>query len=254
MRSKIVAGNWKMNQTLAEGKNLTQAIKDQKKNIPNEVKPIIIPPFIHLSEISKILDPSSIKLGAQNCADEEKGAYTGEVSAQMIQSTGAQYVIIGHSERRAYFHEDDKTLLKKLKLAIKHDLYPILCCGESLRDREENQHFDVVSRQLNNSVFDLEPMSFSRVIIAYEPVWAIGTGKTATPEIAQEMHNHIRNLVQVNYTEEAAKETVILYGGSCKPSNAKELFRQPDIDGGLIGGASLKPEDFLEICKSFPKT
>jgi len=254
MRSKIVAGNWKMNQTLAEGKDLAQAIKDRKENIPDDVKAIIIPPFIHLSDISKMIEPSSIKLGAQNCADEEKGAFTGEVSAQMIQSTGAQYVIIGHSERRAYYHEDDKTLLKKLKLAIKHDLYPILCCGESLRDREENQHFEVISSQLRNSVFELEPLSFSRVIIAYEPVWAIGTGKTATPEIAQEMHNHIRSLVQENYTEAAAKETVILYGGSCKPSNAGDLFQQPDIDGGLIGGASLKPDDFLEICKSFPKT
>jgi len=254
MRFKIVAGNWKMNQTLEEGKNLAQTIKSQEKEIPEDVKTIIIPPFIHLSEISKILEPSSIRLGAQNCADEEKGAYTGEVSAQMVQSTGAQYVIIGHSERRAYFHEDDKMLLKKLKLAIKHGLYPILCCGESLRDREENQHFEVVSRQLNNSIFELDPSAFSRVIIAYEPVWAIGTGKTATPEIAQEMHNHIRNLVQENYTEEAAKEKVILYGSSCKPSNSRELFQQPDIDGGLIGGASLKPNDFIEISKSFPKT
>jgi len=254
MRSKIVAGNWKMNQTLREGKDLAQSIKDQEKEKPEDVKTIIIPPFIHLSEISKILETSSTQLGAQNCADEQKGAYTGEVSAQMIQSTGAQYVIIGHSERRAYFHEDDNMLLKKLKLAINYDLYPILCCGESLKDRENNQHFEVVSRQLNNSIFELEPLSFSRVIIAYEPVWAIGTGKTATPEIAQEMHHYIRNLVQENYTEEAAKEIVILYGGSCKPSNAGELFQQPDIDGGLIGGASLKPDDFLEISKSFPKT
>jgi len=254
MRSKIVAGNWKMNKTLEEGINLAQSIKEKEKEIPEDVKTIIIPPFIHLSDISKTLEPSSLMLGAQNCACDENGAYTGEVSAQMVQSTGARYVIIGHSERRAYYHEDDKTLLKKIKLAIKHDLYPIFCCGEGLRDREDSKHFEVVTEQLNNSIFDLEPSAFSRIIIAYEPVWAIGTGKTATPEIAEEMHKHIRNLIEDNYTKEAAKETTILYGGSCKPSNSAELFKQPDIDGGLIGGASLKANDFIEICKSFPNT
>ena len=251
MRAKMVAGNWKMNQTLSQGKELAQQIKDQAANIPKEVSTIVIPPFIHLTDLESIFDNSPIKLGAQNCASEEKGAYTGEVSAAMIQSTGAQYVIIGHSERRAYYHEDDKLILKKTKVAIKNDLFPIVCCGESLRDREQNQHFDVVTEQLNNSIFELESSAFSRIIIAYEPVWAIGTGKTATPEIAQDMHNHIRNLIQENYTQKAAKEKVILYGGSCKPSNAEELFKQEDIDGGLIGGASLKPNDFIQICRSF---
>jgi len=254
MRAKMVAGNWKMNQTLSQGKGLAQQIKDQAANIPKEVTTIVIPPFIHLPDLENIFDNSSIKLGAQNCASEEKGAYTGEVSAAMIQSTGAQYVIIGHSERRAYYHEDDKVILKKTKLAIKNDLFPIVCCGENLKDREQNRHFDVVTEQLNNSIFELESSAFSRIILAYEPVWAIGTGKTATPEIAQDMHNHIRNLIQDNYTQEAAKEKVILYGGSCKPSNAEELFKQEDIDGGLIGGASLKPNDFIQICRSFHTT
>lgn len=251
MRQQIVAGNWKMNLTLSEGIELAKAIKDQGQHIPRDVNTVIAPPFIHLSEISKILEDSDIKMGAQNCASEEKGAYTGEVSASMIRSTGAWYVIIGHSERRSYYHEKDETILKKIKLAIKHDLIPIVCCGESLHDREHNKHFEIVNKQLTDSVFNLEPAAFSRIILAYEPVWAIGTGKTATPEEAQEMHSYIRSLVEDNYTQAAAQETSILYGGSCKPSNAQELFKQKDIDGGLIGGASLKANDFTDITKSF---
>jgi len=251
MRSKIVAGNWKMNKELAEGRSLAQAIKQQQKDVPDDVNMILAPPFIHLADISREIMNTRLKLAAQNCAAEEKGAYTGEISAPMIRSTGSQYVIIGHSERRSYYHETDDILYKKIQLALKNDLVPIFCCGESLEQRENDQYFSVVESQLENTVFNLSAEDFSRIIIAYEPVWAIGTGKTATPEQAQEMHRFIRQKIQEQYTGEGASNTSILYGGSCKPSNAAELFSQPDIDGGLIGGASLKANDFIAICKSF---
>jgi triosephosphate isomerase len=251
MRSKIVAGNWKMNKELAEGRSLAQAIKQQQHDVPEDVNIILAPPFIHLADISREIMDTRLKLAAQNSATEEKGAYTGEVSAPMIRSTGAQYVILGHSERRSYYHETDDILYKKIQLALKNDLFPIFCCGESLEQRENNQYFSVVQSQLENTVFKLSAEDFSRIIIAYEPVWAIGTGKTATPEQAQEMHRFIRQKIQDQYTEQGANNTSILYGGSCKPSNAAELFSQPDIDGGLIGGASLKANDFIAICKSF---
>ena len=251
MRSKIVAGNWKMNKELAEGRSLSQAIKQQQHDVPEDVNVILAPPFIHLADISREIMDTRLKLAAQNSATEEKGAFTGEISAPMIRSTGAQYVILGHSERRSYYHETDDILYKKLQLALKNDLFPIFCCGESLEQRENDQYFSVVQAQLENTVFKLSAEDFSRVIIAYEPVWAIGTGKTATPEQAQEMHRFIRQKIREQYTEEGANNTSILYGGSCKPSNAAELFSQPDIDGGLIGGASLKANDFIAICKSF---
>jgi triosephosphate isomerase len=251
MRSKIVAGNWKMNKELAEGRSLAQAIKQHQSDVPEDVNIILAPPFIHLADISREIMDTRLKLAAQNCATEEKGAFTGEVSAPMIRSTGAQYVIIGHSERRSYYDETDEILYKKIQLALKNDLFPIFCCGESLEQRENDQYFSVVESQLENTVFKLSAEDFGRIIIAYEPVWAIGTGKTATPEQAQEMHRFIRQKIQDQYTGEGANNTSILYGGSCKPSNAAELFSQPDIDGGLIGGASLKANDFIAICKSF---
>jgi triosephosphate isomerase len=251
MRNKIVAGNWKMNTCLDDGKKLAEDIKRDHVEIPEEVTVIVAPPFTHLYEIFNILEETGIKVAAQNCSAHESGAYTGEVSAKMIRSTGAEYVIIGHSERRAYFKEDNQTLLQKIKLAINEDLFPIVCCGESLEDRENNRYFDVVRDQLENTIFKLDTDDFSRILIAYEPVWAIGTGKTATPEQGQEMHNFIRKLIDEHFPGGPALEKEILYGGSCKPSNAQGLFSQPDIDGGLIGGASLKANDFIEICKSF---
>ena len=251
MRPQIVAGNWKMNNDLDEGRELAKSIKEHQEDIPSDVTVILAPPFIHLSDISREIMDSPLQLAAQNCATEEKGAFTGEVSASMIRSTGARYVIIGHSERRSYYNETDEIVHKKIQLALKHDLYPIVCVGESLTQRENDQYFSVVEAQLDNTVFKLSAEDFGRVVVAYEPVWAIGTGKTATPEQAQEMHAFIRKKIQENFSSDAAENTAILYGGSCKPSNAAELFSQPDIDGGLIGGASLKPGDFVEITKSF---
>ena len=251
MRQKIVAGNWKMNNDLNEGLQLAEEIMKLENGIPGDVKVILAPPFIHLADINRKVQDTRLKVSAQNCADEEKGAYTGEVSASMVRSTGSEYVIIGHSERRAYYRETDDTLLKKINLALKNDLYPIFCCGEQLEQRENNQYFSVVQEQLENTIFKLSSEAFSRVILAYEPVWAIGTGKTATPDQGQEMHNFIRKLIRENFSDEAAENTSILYGGSCKPSNSADLFKQPDIDGGLIGGASLKSKDFVELTKTF---
>ncbi len=252
MRKQIVAGNWKMNNSLTEGLELARNINDLLKGKGNrEAEVILAPPYIFLSDIMKVIDPGQIAVAAQNCASEEKGAFTGEVSAAMIASTGATHVIIGHSERRTYFGEDDRVLNKKVNLALKNNLYPIFCCGEILDQREKGIHFEVISKQLENGLFDLDSSGFSRVIIAYEPVWAIGTGVTATPEQAQEMHQFIRDLVDKKYGKSASDELTILYGGSCKPSNARELFNNPDVDGGLIGGASLVAEDFVSIIFSF---
>ena len=252
MRQKIVAGNWKMNNSLKNGLELTSRIDSLlKKREERDALVILAPPFIHLSEMAKNIDPQHISLAAQNCAAEEKGAYTGEVSASMIASTGATHVIIGHSERRAYYGEDDQVLNRKVHLALVNSLRPIFCCGEILNQREEGNHFNVIGEQLEKGLFDLNEELFARVIIAYEPVWAIGTGVTASSEQAQEMHQFIRNLIEKRYGSSISQDLTILYGGSCKPSNARELFSNPDVDGGLIGGASLIAEDFLEIIYSF---
>ncbi len=240
-----------MNTNLQDGIELANNIRENYVEIPREITVIVAPPFTHLYEIFKILEETGVKVAAQNCAAEESGAYTGEVSASMIRSTGAEYVIIGHSERRSYYNEDHETILKKIGQANNNDLFPIVCCGESLKDRENEKHFDVVREQLENTVFKLDTDDFSRIIIAYEPVWAIGTGKTATPEQGQEMHNFIRKLIDEHFPGGPDIEKTILYGGSCKPSNAQSLFGQPDIDGGLIGGASLNSKDFIQICNSF---
>jgi triosephosphate isomerase (TIM) len=252
MRKKIVAGNWKMNMNLDEGLKFAGAIDQYFKDKPSEkVKVILCTPFIHLPGIAEKLKKSKVALGAQNCASEASGAYTGEVSAWMVKSTGAEYVIIGHSERRSYYYEDDKIVNKKIVLAVNSGLKVIFCCGEIKPEREEGKHFIIVKRQLEEGLFSLSAGEMNKIIIAYEPVWAIGTGLTASPEQAQEMHKYIRDLIRQKYGADCAKNLPILYGGSCKPSNAAEIFSKPDVDGGLIGGASLKKEDFVAIAEAF---
>jgi len=251
MRKKIVAGNWKMNMDLNEGLKLAGSIdKYFRENPSGKTEVILCTPFIHLAGASEILKHGKVALGAQNCASEASGAYTGEVSAWMIKSTGAEYVIIGHSERRTYYHEDDKLLYAKTILALNSGLKVIFCCGEVLSEREASSHFLIVKRQLEEGLFILSEKQMDSIVIAYEPVWAIGTGLTATPEQAQEMHKYIRDLVKEKYGNDCAKKIPILYGGSCKPSNAAEIFSNPDVDGGLIGGAALKKEDFTAIVKA----
>jgi triosephosphate isomerase (TIM) len=245
MRKKIVAGNWKMNTTLQEGIELAKAVNSLVKE--NDVTVVLCTPFIHLTEVKKVISKKNLFLGAQNCADQKSGAYTGEVAASMVKSTGATHVILGHSERRAYYGETDAILSIKVKLALENELTPVFCIGEVLEERESGKHFDVVKKQLNDGVFHLSADDFSKIVIAYEPVWAIGTGKTATGEQAQEIHKVIRDHIASKYGAAVANNTSILYGGSCKASNAAELFANPDVDGGLIGGASLKAEDFLGI-------
>lgn len=249
MRKKIVAGNWKMNKTLQEGVELAKTVNRQVED--TDVVVILCTPFIHLAEVSKTITKDSLFLGAQNCASETSGAYTGEVSVDMIKSTGAEYVIIGHSERRSYYHEDDALLNKKTKLALAAGLTPIFCCGEVLAERQSGKHMQIVKSQIEKGLFDLSAEDFGKVVLAYEPVWAIGTGVNATADQAQEMHKAIRELVSVKYGAQVADNTSILYGGSCKPSNAKELFSNPDVDGGLIGGASLSAADFMGIVTAF---
>ncbi len=250
MRMKIVAGNWKMNMELAEGLKFAESINNYFKEKPSSAGVILCTPYIHLAGVSEIVRNGKVKCGAQNCASEPSGAYTGEVSPAMIKSTGAEYVIIGHSERRTCYHEDDALLNKKTALAISTGLKVIFCCGEVLKERESGKHFEVVKKQLDEGLFTLPQPDFSKIVIAYEPVWAIGTGLTASPDQAQEMHKLIRDLVKARYGAECAENLTILYGGSCKPSNAKEIFSKPDVDGGLIGGASLRKEDFCAIVEA----
>ena len=247
MRKKIVAGNWKMNLNLQEGVALVKELNDALKAEKPNCDVIICTPFIHLASIANFLDQNVVALGAENCADKEKGAYTGEVSAEMVKSTGASYVILGHSERRAYYHETAEILKEKVNLALANGLKVIFCVGEILEEREANRQNDVVKAQLEGSLYDLTPEQFANVVLAYEPVWAIGTGKTATAEQAEEMHAFIRATIAEKFGKTAAEETSILYGGSCKASNAKELFAKPNVDGGLIGGAALKADSFTGI-------
>lgn len=247
MRKKIVAGNWKMNMNLQEGMALAKELNETLAADNPKCGVVICTPFIHLASIAQILDGGIIGLGAENCSDKEKGAYTGEVSAEMVKSTGAQYVILGHSERRGYYGETPEILKEKVLLALKNGLKVIFCIGESLEEREADKQNEVVKAELEGSVFNLSAEEFRNVIIAYEPIWAIGTGRTATSEQAEEIHAYIRSIVAEKFGAEVADDTSILYGGSCKPSNARELFAKPDIDGGLIGGASLKAADFRGI-------
>lgn len=251
MRKQIVAGNWKMNTTFADGFNLAKEVICKSANIPQNVELIICPPFTHLAEFAKATRGTNLHIGAQNCAMWDKGAYTGEVSAVMLKSVGVTHVILGHSERREYFGENSPVLLKKLHLALENGLVPIFCCGEKLAERESNNHFEVVAQQIDETLCQLTPQQMERVVIAYEPVWAIGTGKTATADQAQEMHAHIRKLITSKFGAAIAQNTSILYGGSCKPSNASEIFGKADVDGGLIGGAALVADDFIAIAKGF---
>lgn len=250
MRKNIVAGNWKMNTTLDEGVELANNVNTLLQGKKANCDVIVCVPFTHLTSVNAVLDPALVKLGAENCSEHAKGAYTGEVSASMVQSTGAEYVILGHSERRQYFGENNAQLLAKTKLALENGLRPIFCVGEVLEERENGTYNEVVKSQVE-ALFDLSAEDFGQIVVAYEPVWAIGTGKTATADQAQDMHAHIRAVIAEKYGKEVADNTSILYGGSCKPGNAKELFAKADVDGGLIGGAALKAEDFMGIIEAF---
>ncbi len=250
MRKNIVAGNWKMNTTLEEGVELADQVNNLLQGKNKNCDVVICVPFTHLTSVNAVIDQNLVGLGAENCSEHEKGAYTGEVSAAMVKSTGASHVILGHSERRQYFGENNAQLLEKTKQALKNGLTPIFCVGEVLEERENGTYNDVVASQ-TEALFELPAEEFGKIVIAYEPVWAIGTGKTATAEQAQDMHAHIRQVIAGKYGKEVADNTSILYGGSCKPSNAKELFAKPDVDGGLIGGAALDAESFMGIVEAF---
>lgn len=245
MRKNIVAGNWKMNKDYSQAVALINEIKTGKPSTATEV--ILAIPFPYLAKAVELTEGSSIKIAAQNMHQAEGGAFTGEVAANMLTSIGVNTVILGHSERRAYFHETDALLANKVDTALKHDMTVIFCFGEELKDRQDNNHFNVVEYQLRDGLFHIEKENWKNIVLAYEPVWAIGTGETASPEQAQEMHAFIRNLVDKVFGNEVAENVTILYGGSVKPDNAKEIFSKPDVDGGLIGGASLQANDFFGI-------
>lgn len=249
MRKQIVAGNWKMNKVEEEVITFFSEIK--KLPTPVNIELIIAPPTIFLKEAINILKGTTIRIGAQNCSEYNSGAYTGEIAANMIQSVGAKYVIVGHSERRAYFNEKNEVLALKVNQVLENNLTPIYCCGEALKERESGHHFEVIETQILEGLFHLPAEGIVQCVIAYEPVWAIGTGVTATPYQAQEMHAFIRGVIVQKYGKKIAEKITILYGGSCNAANAKELFINPDIDGGLIGGASLITKDFVAIANSF---
>jgi triosephosphate isomerase len=251
MRKNIIAGNWKMNTTLQEGLELAKGLNEALKGKTLKCDVVIGTPFTHLACIAEAIDTNVIGVSAQNCADNAKGAYTGEVSAEMVASTGAKYVILGHSERRAYYHETTEILKTKVGLALANGLTPIFCIGEVLEERKAGKHCDVVDQQMNASLFDLSAEDFVRLVIAYEPVWAIGTGVTATAAEAEEIHAHIRRTIASKYGAEIADNCTILYGGSMNGSNAKELVSKPNVDGGLIGGASLGVDKFMPIIEAF---
>ena len=248
MRKKIVAGNWKMNMTIEEGKNLVDSLLTTLPTISENRQVVIAPPYTHITQTAAQLDEyEHIYTGAQNCSSEASGAYTGEVSAAMLQSAGVQYVIIGHSERREYFKEDDAVLVKKIEQALNNNLQVIFCCGEPLEIRDADKQNEYVEKQIEAALFHLTGDQLKNLAIAYEPIWAIGTGHTATSQQAQDMHAHIRKVIATKYGEDAASMMTILYGGSCNASNAAELFACADVDGGLIGGASLKSDAFAAI-------
>ena len=251
MRKNIVAGNWKMNTTVPEGVELAKGVNEALKATKANCDVVIAVPATHLVAVNQVIDANLLGLGAENCADHTSGAYTGEVSASMVASTGAKYVILGHSERRQYYHETAEILKEKTLLALENGLTPIFCIGEVLEERENGTYFDVIKAQVEDSLFNLSAEDFGKIVLAYEPVWAIGTGKTATADQAEEIHAFIRNLIAEKYGNEVAENTSILYGGSCKPSNAKELFAKPNVDGGLIGGAALAVDTFMGIVTAF---
>jgi triosephosphate isomerase len=249
MRQKIVAGNWKMHKNAEETEDLLNELIDQ---LPNDIEAqiIVAPTFVNLASAVDHLEFTNIGVAAQNMHQNESGAFTGEISADMLKSIGINIVILGHSERRAYFHETDTILAQKVTTALQHDMTVIFCFGEELKDRQNKQHFNVVENQLRDGLFHLENKDWEQIVLAYEPVWAIGTGETASPEQAQEMHHFIRETVSQRYGSTIAEDVSILYGGSVKPENAKEIFSKPDVDGGLIGGAALKATDFAAIVSS----
>ncbi len=253
MRKHIVAGNWKLNNDLAASQKLAKELVEladaETSNLDVDI--IVSPTAVNIYPVTQITKDSKIKVSAQNCYDKTSGAYTGELAVSMIKSVGAEAVIIGHSERREYFSESDEFVGAKVKAILAEGLLPIFCCGETLSQRESGIHFDFVKSQITNSLFNLSEEDFKKVVIAYEPIWAIGTGVTASSDQAQEMHKELRDHLASKYGQDVANETSILYGGSCKPSNAKEIFSQPDVDGGLIGGAALNARDFIDIIKSF---
>ena len=251
MRKNIVAGNWKMNTTVPEGVELAKGVNEALKATKANCDVVIAVPATHLVAVNQVIDANLLGLGAENCADHKSGAYTGEVSAAMVASTGAKYVILGHSERRQYYHETAEILKEKTLLALENGLTTIFCIGEVLEERENGTYFDVIKAQVEDSLFNLSAEDFGKIVLAYEPVWAIGTGKTATADQAEEIHAFIRNLIAEKYGNEVAENTSILYGGSCKPSNAKELFAKPNVDGGLIGGAALAVDTFMGIVTAF---
>ncbi|MCP9290484.1 triose-phosphate isomerase [Gracilimonas sediminicola] len=247
MRRFLIAGNWKMNCGPYDAAELLEGLKEKKAEVDENVDVLVCPPFVSIGMAVNYLHDTDIQVGAQNLHFEENGAYTGEVSGSMIAESGCNYVIIGHSERRQYFGETDTTVNKRSHKALEHKLAPIICVGESLDQRKSGEHYDLVKNQVTAALFDISKEDILDVVIAYEPIWAIGTGETASPEQAQEMHEHIRKVIGGLYSEDTADRINILYGGSMKPANAKELLSQPDVDGGLIGGASLDAESFSEI-------
>ena len=252
MRKKVVAGNWKCNTTLQEGIELAKAVNTLvTEKGAEDVVVVLGTPFTHIVKAVESVDTSRVGIASQNCAAEAKGAYTGEVSASMVKSTGAEYVILGHSERREYYGETSEILNKKLALTLENGLTPIYCCGEALDIREAGNQNEFVINQLEETIFKLDVEDFKKIIVAYEPIWAIGTGVTASTEQAQDMHKAIRTAIAAKFGAEVAEEISILYGGSCNPKNASELFANPDVDGGLIGGASLKAEDFIQIINAY---
>jgi triosephosphate isomerase len=254
MRKKIIAGNWKMNTNMEEALALaSEVIHIAQDEVPSSVTLIMSTPFVYLNTIKKLIsEGKNIYLGAQNCHTETSGAFTGEISAPMLQSIGIEYVIVGHSERREYFQENNAQLAKKVDLLISYGMIPIFCCGESLDIRKAGTHLEFVKNQLTESLFHLSAQDFEKIVIAYEPIWAIGTGETASSAQAQEMHQALRNHIADKYTKIVADKISILYGGSMKPNNAAELLAEADVDGGLIGGASLKSREFIDIAKSYP--
>ena len=250
MRKKIVAGNWKMNLDKSSSENLVKKILESTQE-KKDIQIVLSPPFIYLEQVVKdCVSRPDVLIAAQNCSAYENGAFTGEVSTNMLKSIGVDYVIIGHSERRQFFSESNDVLMNKISLSLSNNLKVIFCCGEDINQREKDLHFEIIEDQLKSTVFKLSPNDFSKIVIAYEPIWAIGTGKTATSDQAQEIHGFIRSLITTNYNKDISDNTTILYGGSCKPSNAEAIFSEDDIDGGLIGGASLKSADFTSIISS----
>ena len=250
MRKKIVAGNWKMNLDKSSSENLVKEILESTQE-KKDIQIVLSPPFIYLEQVVKdCVSRPDVLIAAQNCSAYDNGAFTGEVSTNMLKSIGVDYVIIGHSERRQFFSESNDVLMNKISLSLSNNLKVIFCCGEDINQREKDLHFEIIEDQLKSTVFKLSANDFSKIVIAYEPIWAIGTGKTATSGQAQEIHGFIRSLITTNYNKDISDITTILYGGSCKPSNAKAIFSEDDIDGGLIGGASLKSADFTSIISS----